>query len=150
MKVNEQSGVEQTQPLVSVIMPAYNAEEYISEAVQSVMAQTYTNWELLILDDCSTDGTADKARCFSDLDPRITLYSNPKNIGVALTRNKGMALAKGSWVALLDSDDIWHKDKLEKQLAAAENTGADIIYCSYSLMDKNGEHLSDFIVPERT
>lgn len=78
MKVNEQSGVEQKQPLVSVIMPAYNAEEYISEAVQSVMAQTYTNWELLILDDCSTDGTADKARCFSDLDPRITLYSNPK------------------------------------------------------------------------
>ncbi|WP_418883086.1 glycosyltransferase family 2 protein [Waltera sp.] len=150
MKVNEQSGVEQKQPLVSVIMPAYNAEEYISEAVQSVMAQTYTNWELLILDDCSTDGTADKARCFSDLDPRITLYSNPKNIGVALTRNKGMALAKGSWVALLDSDDIWHKDKLEKQLVAAENTGADIIYCSYSLMDKNGEHLSDFIVPERT
>lgn len=150
MKVNEQSGVEQKQLLVSVIMPAYNAEEYISEAVQSVMAQTYTNWELLILDDCSTDGTADKARCFSDLDPRITLYSNPKNIGVALTRNKGMALAKGSWVALLDSDDIWHKDKLEKQLVAAENTGADIIYCSYSLMDKNGEHLSDFIVPERT
>ena len=150
MKVNEQSGVEQKQPLVSVIMPAYNAEEYISEAVQSVMAQTYTNWEPLILDDCSTDGTADKARCFSDLDPRITLYSNPKNIGVALTRNKGMALAKGSWVALLDSDDIWHKDKLEKQLVAAENTGADIIYCSYSLMDKNGEHLSDFIVPERT
>ncbi len=150
MKVNEQSGVEQKQPLVSVIMPAYNAEEYISEAVQSVMAQTYTNWELLILDDCSTDGTADKARCFSDLDPRITLYSNPKNIGVALTRNKGMALAKGSWVALLDSDDIWHKDKLEKQLVAAENTGADIIYCSYSLMDKNGEHLSNFIVPERT
>lgn len=150
MKVNEQSGVEQKQPLVSVIMPAYNAEEYISEAVQSVMAQTYTNWELLILDDCSTDSTADKARCFSDLDPRITLYSNPKNIGVALTRNKGMALAKGSWVALLDSDDIWHKDKLEKQLVTAENTGADIIYCSYSLMDKNGEHLSDFIVPERT
>lgn len=75
MKVNEQSGVEQKQPLVSVIMPAYNAEEYISEAVQSVMAQTYTNWELLILDDCSTDGTADKARYFSDLDPRITLYS---------------------------------------------------------------------------
>ena len=150
MKVNEQSGVEQKQPLVSVIMPAYNAEEYISEAVQSVMAQTYTNWELLILDDCSTDSTADKARCFSDLDPRITLYSNPKNIGVALTRNKKKKHAKGSWVALLDSDDIWHKDKLEKQLVAAENTGADIVYCSYSLMDKNGEHLSDFIVPERT
>lgn len=142
--------VENMQPFVSVVMPSYNAEKYISEAIQSVIAQTYTNWELLILDDCSTDGTADKARCFSDLDPRITLYSNPKNIGVALTRNKGMALAKGSWVALLDSDDIWHKDKLEKQLVAAENTGADIIYCSYSLMDKNGEHLSDFIVPERT
>ena len=150
MKVNEQSGVEQKQPLVSVIMPAYNAEEYISEAVQSVMAQTYTNWELLILDDCSTDSTADKARCFSDLDPRITLYSNPKNIGVALTRNKGMALAKGSWVALLDSDDVWHKDKLEKQLELAKKTGADIVYCSYCLIDKYGKKISEFIVPPVT
>lgn len=88
MKVNEQSGVEQKQPLVSVIMPAYNAEEYISEAVQSVMAQTYTNWELLILDDCSTDGTADKARCFSDLDPRITLYRNHGYIEIAAYSEK--------------------------------------------------------------
>lgn len=78
MKVNEQSGVEQKQPLVSVIMPAYNAEEYISEAVQSVMAQTYENWELLIIDDCSTDSTANIVKQFSDVDSRITLYSNPK------------------------------------------------------------------------
>lgn len=142
--------VENMRPFVSVVMPSYNAEKYISEAIQSVIAQTYENWELLIIDDCSTDSTANIVKQFSDVDSRITLYSNPKNMGVALTRNKGMNLAKGSWIALLDSDDVWHKDKLEKQLVAAENTGADIIYCSYSLMDKNGEHLSDFIVPERT
>ena len=142
--------VENMRPFVSVVMPSYNAEKYISEAIQSVIAQTYENWELLIIDDCSTDSTANIVKQFSDVDSRITLYSNPKNMGVALTRNKGMNLAKGSWIALLDSDDVSHKDKLEKQLVAAENTGADIIYCSYSLMDKNGEHLSDFIVPERT
>ena len=137
-------------PLVSVIMPAYNAERYIEEAIVSVRSQTYTNWELIILDDCSTDRTAEIAEHFAGLDPRIRLLRNPQNMGVARTRNRGLDLAAGQWVALLDSDDVWHSDKLEKQLMLAEKSGADIIYCSYSLMGENGEHLSDFIVPEIT
>ena len=140
----------QEQSLVSVIMPAYNAEKYIAEAIQSVISQTYTNWELFVLDDCSTDSTAEIAESFANADSRIHLIRNPQNMGVARTRNRGFDLANGEWVALLDSDDVWHSDKLEKQLAIAKETGAEIIYCSYSLMNENGKHLSDFIVPNTT
>lgn len=105
-----------TAPLVSVIMPAYNAEKYIEEAVSSVLSQTYKNWELLILDDCSSDCTAEIAEYFASLDTRIRLLRNPQNMGVAKTRNRGFDIAKGEWIALLDSDDVWHSDKLEKQL----------------------------------
>lgn len=140
----------QERPLVSVIMPAYNAEKYIAEAIQSVISQTYTNWELFVLDDCSTDGTAEIAEGFANADSRIHLLQNPQNMGVARTRNRGFDIAKGEWIALLDSDDVWHKKKLEKQLTVASCTEADIVYCSYSLMDENAGHLSDFIVPETT
>ena len=104
-----------TAPLVSVIMPAYNAEKYIEEAVSSVLSQTYKNWELLILDDCSSDCTAEIAEYFASLDTRIRLLRNPQNMGVAKTRNRGFDIAKGEWIALLDSDDVWHSDKLEKR-----------------------------------
>lgn len=137
-------------PLVSVIMPAYNAEKYIETAIRSVLLQTYKNWELLILDDGSTDRTAEIAEKFANEDPRIRVLLNPKNMGVARTRNRGFDEAEGEWAALLDSDDVWHSDKLEKQLAAAELSGADMIYCSYSMMDAGGQKISDFIVPERT
>lgn len=95
-----------TAPLVSVIMPAYNAEKYIEEAVSSVLSQTYKNWELLILDDCSSDCTAEIAEYFASLDTRIRLLRNPQNMGVAKTRNRGFDIAKGEWIALLDSDDV--------------------------------------------
>lgn len=81
---------EDMQPLISVVMPSHNAEKYISEAIQSVISQTYENWELLVIDDGSTDSTADIVRQFSKIDSRVTLYMNSKNIGVALTRNRGM------------------------------------------------------------
>lgn len=137
-------------PLVSVIMPAYNAEKYIEEAIRSVLSQTYTNWKLLILDDGSTDRTAELAERFANADTRIRLLRNPQNMGVAQTRNRGFDMANGDWAALLDSDDVWHSDKLEKQLATAERSGADMIYCSYSMMDADGRRISDFIVSERT
>lgn len=137
-------------PLVSVIMPAYNAEKYIAEAISSVLSQSYTNWQLLILDDCSTDHTAEIAEDFEKADTRIRVLRNPRNMGVAKTRNRGIDMAKGEWVALLDSDDRWHDDKLEKQLVVADSSDADIIYCSYALTDESGEHLADYIVPETT
>ena len=137
-------------PLITVVMPAYNAEKYIAEAIRSVQSQTYTNWVLLVVDDQSADRTAEIAQEFADTDDRIRLIKNHANMGAAKTRNCGLELAEGEWVALLDSDDVWHSDKLEKQLAEARASGADIIYCSYSLIDSSGKKISDYIVPERT
>lgn len=137
-------------PLVSVVMPAYNAEKYIGEAIRSVQSQTYANWILLVIDDCSTDHTADVVRAFVNTDDRIRLFQNTHNLGAAKTRNRGFELAKGEWVALLDSDDVWHSDKLERQLAAALNSGSEIVYCSYSLISHDGQKISDYIVPEQT
>lgn len=93
-------------PLVSVVMPAYNAEKYIGEAIRSVQSQTYTNWILLVIDDCSTDHTVDVVQAFVNTDDRIRLFRNTRNLGAAKTRNRGLELSEGEWVALLDSDDI--------------------------------------------
>ncbi len=134
---------------VSIIMPAYNAEKHIEEAICSVLSQTYENWELLVIDDCSSDRTAELAKAFETVDSRIRFFRNAQNIGVAGTRNRGIDIATGEWVALLDSDDYWHKDKLEKQLKKAYESRADIIYCSYTLADKNGKCLKDYVVPQK-
>lgn len=150
MKQDTLTGAADKQPLVSVIMPAYNAEKYIGEAIASVCAQTYENWELLILDDGSADRTVEIAESYAQQDVRIQVLRNPQNMGVARTRNRGFDLAQGEWIALLDSDDRWRAQKLEKQLAVARSSDADIVYCSYAMIDENGCHLSDFIVPETT
>ncbi len=138
-------------PTVSVIMPAYNAERFIKETIQSVIAQTYTDWELLVIDDGSADSTCSIIEDFVNRDSRIRLLRNEKNMGVANTRNRGFDLCRGQYVALLDSDDIWFSDKLERQLALAQQTGADIIYCSYKMIDESGSEVCDeFIVSEST
>lgn len=138
-------------PMVSVIMPAYNAERYIEAAIRSVMAQTYTNWELIVIDDCSKDATVDIVERLALEDERITLLRNEENQGVAKTRNRGLDLCKGSYVALLDSDDFWFPEKLEQQLLMAQRTGAGVVYCSYGIMDASGKKsCEDFIVPKRT
>lgn len=139
------------QPLISIIMPAYNCERFIEIAIRSVIRQTYQNWELLVIDDGSTDATKDIVVALSLEDDRIKLLTNSKNMGVAKTRNKGFELSSGQFVALLDADDVWHSDKLEKQLVLAQKTGADIIYCSYSIVDEAGTNIcNDFIVPHKT
>lgn len=138
-------------PLVTVIMPAYNAERFLEEAVLSVVHQTVTDWELLILEDCAKDGTLALAQKLAEQDARITVLPNAKNMGVAKTRNRGFELARGKYVALLDSDDVWHPEKLAMQVCLAERTGADIVYCSYGIMDEQGKKkCEDFIVPEKT
>lgn len=138
-------------PEVSVVMPAYNAERYIEEAIRSVMGQTFQNWELLVLDDCSTDSTAAVVEKLAEEDSRIVFLRNPQNMGVARTRNRALDLCRGNYVALLDSDDVWTSDKLQKQLDLAAETGADIIYCSYGIINEHGVHTcEDFIVPKET
>ncbi|WML36751.1 glycosyltransferase family 2 protein [Clostridium sp. OS1-26] len=104
------------QHLVSIIMPCYNSENYIEEAIKSVIGQTYENWELIIIDDCSNDNSISIVKKYCMQDKRILFYQNEKNIGTAKTRNKGVEFAKGQYIAFLDSDDIWYKEKLNKQV----------------------------------
>lgn len=140
-----------TEPLVSVIMPAYNAEEFLREAIDSVIAQTVSDWELIVVDDGSRDHTCQIVEAFSREDPRIRLIVNEKNMGAAQTRNHGLDVCSGRYVALLDSDDYWNPHFLEKLLACAQSTGADITYCSYELVNETGKKVcKDFIVPEKT
>lgn len=136
--------------LVSVIMPAHNVERFVGQAIGSVAGQTYENWELIVVDDASTDATHDVVSKAIVGEPRASLVTNEKNLGVALTRNRGISLAKGTYVALLDSDDYWLPGKLEAQVELAERTHADMVYCSYSMVDENGTSVcEDFLVPER-
>jgi len=137
-------------PLVSVIIPAYNAERFIAKTLESVICQTYSNWEALVLDDGSRDDTIGIVNRFVEQDSRIRLYQNPQNMGVAATRNRGIELSSGEFVAFLDSDDVWHADKLEKQLQRAETAQADIVYCSYALVQEKDGSRRDYIVPEET
>lgn len=138
-------------PLVSVIMPAYNAAEFLEEAIASVKAQTVTDWELLVIDDCSKDETCRIVERIAADDGRVKLLRNERNLGAAGSRNKGLDIFRGRYVALLDSDDYWYPRMLEKMLAKAEQTGADIIYCAYELVDEEGRKVcNDFRVPDST
>lgn len=110
----------QASTLVSVIMPAYNAEMTIAASIESVLSQTHTALELIIIDDGSKDKTADIARAYEKADARVRFFINETNGGVSNARNRGVELCQHDWVAFLDSDDRWAEDKLEKQLAAAE------------------------------
>ena len=109
-------------PHISIIIPAFNAAPYIAETVRSALTQTYRDFEIIVVDDGSTDGTA---AALDDLRGRIVIHQQP-NAGVARARNAAMALASGEWVAFLDADDLWLPDKLERQLAAVGN--ADMVY----------------------
>lgn len=117
--------------LVSIIMPSYNASLYIEEAIKSVLKQTYLNWELLIIDDCSSDNTVEIIKEFND--DRIHLFINEKNSGAAVSRNKGLREAKGRWIAFLDSDDIWLPNKLTEQLMYMKKKGYAFTYTDYKI-----------------
>lgn len=135
--------------LVSIIMPAYNCESFIEESINSVILQTYSNWELLILDDFSMDDTLKIAKKISRNNKRIRVISNQKNIGVSLTRNKGVKLSKGSYIAFLDSDDVWETNKLELQMDLILKLGAEFTFTGSSFIDKNGTFYKGiFNVPE--
>lgn len=112
----KKQGEKNQNPIVSIIMPAWNAEKTIQDAIRSVIKQTESNWELIVIDDYSEDGTYKRIRWFAARDNRIRIYRNPVNLGVSKTRNRGVKVAKGKWIAFLDSDDIWRADKLEKQI----------------------------------
>lgn len=122
--------------LVSIIMPSYNTGKYIAEAIQSVINQTYKYWELIIVDDCSSDNTDEIVTSFSE--PRIKFFKNKINSGAAVSRNRALREAKGRWIAFLDSDDLWRIDKLEKQIGFMEKNGYYFSYTNYSEIDESG------------
>src|SRR5690625_145630 len=104
------------QPLISVITPAYNAERFIGETIESVLQQTYKNWEMIIVDDCSTDATVEIVQQYVEQDERVRLIQLKENSGSAIARNTAMDHARGDFFAFLDSDDLWYPEKLDKQL----------------------------------
>jgi len=142
--------MQEVMPLVSVIMPAYNAEPFIEEAIASVINQTMPNWELFVIDDCSKDSTFQIAKTMAKNNSKIQVIRNDVNLGVAKTRNRGIDLAKGKYIAFLDSDDVWHSEKLERQIEQMEKTDAGIGYCSYAIIDKDGNRIrADYLVPKQ-
>jgi glycosyltransferase involved in cell wall biosynthesis len=128
--------------LVSVIMPAYNAEAYMARSIESVLAQTRSRLELIVVDDCSTDGTFEGVSEKAALDDRIRLHRLPKNAGVAAARNAGIERARGEYVAFLDSDDWWHPRKLELQIAQMQAHDATVSYCAFQRVGEDGRLLS--------
>ena len=136
--------------LVSIVMPAYNCEKYIVDAINSIIAQTYSNWELLVLDDGSRDNTLKSIEKIIRTDSRIKSMPNEKNIGVSATRNRGIELSSGDWIAFLDSDDMWEPEKLEKQFELVEKEGAEFLFTGSSYINQYGEPYEGiFEIPEK-
>ncbi|WP_241085788.1 glycosyltransferase family 2 protein [Candidatus Vondammii sp. HM_W22] len=124
--------------LVSIIMPAYNADRSIRNSIDSVLSQTYPTWELLIVNDCSKDNSAKIAQEYCDKDTRIKLFHNGVNSGPAITRNDAINRAKGRFIAFLDSDDIWLPGKLEKQIGTMLECAYSFTYTSYHRISEDG------------
>lgn len=136
--------------LVSIITPMFNVQDFLSETLESVIAQTYDNWELIAVDDCSMDDTLELARQFASRDARIKVVKAPINGGAAAARNIGTKMAKGSFIAFLDSDDTWEKDKLEKQVKKMQETNAAFSFTAYSIIDESGNFIKTLKTPSYT
>lgn len=128
-------------PLVSIITPLYNAQLFISETILSIQNQTYPHWELIIVDDNSSDNSVALSEKFAREDERIQLVKLKSNKGAAYCRNHATQLAKGDFIAFLDADDLWHPEKLSKQLDFMKTHGCDVSLTNYLLIDEKGDSL---------
>jgi len=117
--------------LVSIITPTYNCYNYLSHTIESVIKQTYTNWELLLIDDCSTDHTQELLKEYVNSDNRIKAFYSDLNSGAAIVRNRGIEMAQGKYIAFLDSDDKWHPEKLSDQIAFMEKESLNFTFTNY-------------------
>lgn len=135
--------------LVSIITPSYNCSEFIERTIGSVQKQTYTNWEMLITDDCSTDKSVEIIKQIAANDPRIKLFLLDKNSGAGVARNKSIEHAQGKYIAFLDSDDMWMPDKLEKQIAFMEEKQCALSYTSMINIDENDNELGIEVAPKK-
>ena len=126
---------------VTIVMPSYKCARFIEESIKSVQAQTYSNWELIVVDDCSNDGTVEIVLDFKKEDDRISLYQNATNSGAAVTRNTALKSAHGRWIAFLDSDDLWEPEKLERQIKFMLENNYAFSYHEYVEIDEQGKEL---------
>lgn len=137
--------------MVSVIMPAYNSQRTIESTIRSALSQSYSDIEVIVVNDCSTDLTDEIVKRIVKEDSRVKYFVNEKNSGVSYSRNFAISKASGEWIAFLDSDDLWRSDKLECQLKLAEESRAELIYASYAMIDIDGnKRCNDFIVDPAT
>ncbi|MBE8232626.1 MAG: glycosyltransferase family 2 protein [Endozoicomonadaceae bacterium] len=125
--------------LVSIVMPSFNSEKTIAQAISSVLSQTYSNWELIIVDDCSTDDSIGVIKNFISNEPKINLIVNRENSGAGFSRNVAIKFAKGKYIAFLDADDLWYLEKLEKQIKFMQRNDYAFTYTQYQKFDANGD-----------
>ncbi|MCL2689227.1 MAG: glycosyltransferase family 2 protein [Chitinispirillia bacterium] len=137
----KQAGEAASLPLISIITPCYNSEQYIAKTIESVLAQTYTNWEMLITDDCSTDRSLEIVQSFAKEDKRIKIIRHEQNCGTAKARNTAIEASQGEYLAFLDSDDLWLPQKLEKQLSFMQKESCDFCFARYEHIDEKGNPL---------
>lgn len=130
--------------LVSIITPLHNAEKFIESAIKSVLSQTHTKWEMIIVDDFSSDNSVQIVKAYEEKDNRIILISLKEQHGPALARNKAIKQAKGRYIAFLDADDLWMPTKLEEQLRFMQKHDLAFTYSSYFLINEEGKFLGEF------
>ena len=130
---------ESKQPLVSIVVPVYNAARFMDDTIQTVLNQTYQNWELLLVDDCSSDDSVQIIKMYQKRDERIKLFKLSENSGAAIARNTGIDKAKGRYLAFLDADDLWVNTKLELQVAFMQERNAAFSFTGYEFADENGK-----------
>lgn len=136
--------------LVSIITPVYNCEKYIAQTITSVQNQTYTDWELLLVDDCTPDNSPEIIARFAQNDSRIKYMKLPQNGGTAIARNAALAVAEGRYIAYLDADDLWMPQKLERQIAFLEENQAQFSCCDYEKIENDGTKLEKIIHMPKT
>lgn len=136
--------------LVSIITPSYNSSNFIERTIKSLLSQSYQNWELIIIDDCSTDNSCDVIQKYADQDNRIQLIKLKKNSGAAVARNTGIEHASGRFIAFLDSDDTWHPEKLHKQINFMLEHDYAFSYTQYHQVNEKGETIGYLYFPEKT
>lgn len=127
--------------LVSIITPNYNCGRFIAQTIESVLMQTYKNWEMIIVDDCSTDDSIQIAMFYAQKDKRIKILCNETNSGAAISRNRAIEIANGEFIAFLDSDDLWMPNKLEKQLSFMRKNNCDFSFTEYEHIDESNNSL---------
>jgi len=128
--------------LVSIITPVYNAEKFISESIESVLNQTYNNWEMILVDDCSSDKSSEIINKYAEKDDRIKYIKLDINSGAAVARNTAIEASKGRYIAFLDSDDLWKPKKLERQLNFMKDNDVAFSFTGYDIIDEYGNEMN--------